>query len=271
MLKINTAYITRVLLLDDNDSPVTGATVNYTLIDESHNAETSGTMTEDATNTGIYYVSWTPNAAGTWTLRITSSSPARGISLEYQVGEGVEQDTYDIVNHATYGLSALNTNLAADFDRHVTWIDCWSDETARVQITGVSSDVNLPDVIVPTLPTGATIWKVVILFKSHTLKDTSTLDNAINTASAIRIKKSTGIWGVDDIVAYDIPDNAWAVDVSEATEKTGPCFVGNINNDDLSSEVDAAATYNLRFENIQADGANLELEGVAVGLRVYFY
>jgi len=168
-------------------------------------------------------------------------------------------------------LSTHDTDIKADFDRHITWIDCWSDEQATTTITGGSTDVNLPDVIVPTLPTGATIWKVVLLFKSHVLKDTSTSDNAINGAAAIRIKKSTGAWGTDDIVAYDIQDNAWPVDVSETTEKTGPCFIGNINNDDLSSEVDAAATYNLRFEDIQADGANLVIEGVAVGLRVYIY
>jgi len=171
------------------------------------------------------------------------------------------------VQSATYGLSALKTSL----NRHLTYVDCWSDESATVTITGSSTDVDLPDIIVPTLPTGASIWKVVLLFKCALIRDTSASDNAINGASAIRIKKSTGAWGTDDIVAYDIVDNLWLVDVSVSTDRGGDAFVGNINNDDLSGEVDASATYNLRFEDIQADGNNLVLYEVCVGLRVYFY
>jgi len=141
-----------------------------------------------------------------------------------------------------------------------------------VAITNVSSDIDLPNVIVPTLPSGATIWKVVLLFKCALIRDTSGSDNAINTATAtIRIKKSTGAWGVDDIVAYDIQDNMWSVDVSSSPDRGGDAFVGNINNDDVSSVVDGAGTYNLRFEDILADGANLELHDVAVGLRILFY
>jgi len=163
------------------------------------------------------------------------------------------------------------TDIVADFDRHVTWIDCWSDSQAVVTITGGASDVNLPSVIIPTLPTGATIWKVILLFKCAKIKDTSASDNAINGACNIRIKKSTGAWDTDDITAYNIQDDCWAVDVSEATEIGGDAFVGNINNDNLSGEVDEAATYNLRFDAVQADGANLLLHDVAMGLRVYFY
>lgn len=163
------------------------------------------------------------------------------------------------------------TDIVADFDRHVTWIDCWGDADNLVEITGGSTDVNLPDVIVPALPTGATIWKVVLLFKCAMIRDTSTSDNAINGAAAIRILKNGGAWGVDDIAAYDIADNSWAVDVSTSSDRGGDAFIGNMNNDNLSGEVDAAATYNLRFEDIQADGANLQLHDVAVGLRVYIY
>jgi len=242
------------------------------------------------------------------------------LALEATLGTH-DTDIKAILNHATYGLSAIEalvddlesrltstragyldeldfdldarlgtptTSIAADIadlisrtkgldDIHddlvvkCVPIDCWSDEQAVVTITGGSTDVNLPSVIIPTLPTGATIWKVVLLFKCDLIKDTSGSDNAINGASAIRVKKSTGTWGVDDIVAYDIQDNLWGVDVSEATERGGDAFVGNLNNDNLSGEVDAAATYNLRFEDIQADGGNLELHSVAVGLRVYIY
>lgn len=175
-----------------------------------------------------------------------------------------------LTTHAS-ALSTHDTDMKADFDRHLTHIDCWGDMSALVTITGASSDVNLPDVIIPTLPTGATIWKVVLIGLISMIRDTSTADNAINGAAAIRIKKSTGAWGTDDIVALDVPDDAYAVDVSTSPDRNGAPLMGNINNDELSSEVDAAATYNLRFEDIQADGANLELHDVIVGLRVWFY
>jgi len=126
-------------------------------------------------------------------------------------------------------------------------------------------------VIIPTLPTGATIWKVQLIGYISLVRDTSASDNAINGVSAIRIKKSTGAWGTDDIVALDIPDNFLAVDVSTSADRSGVPLVGNLNNDNLSGEVDGAATYNLRFEDIAADGANLTLLDVQVGLRVWIY
>jgi len=197
----------------------------------------------------------------------------------------------DRLDNATYGLSAIETlvdriesktnnlpadpadasDIAADFDRHLTPLEFWGDPSALVTITGSSSDVNLPDVIIPTLPTGATIWKVQLIGYISLVRDTSASDNAINGVSAIRIKKSTGAWGTDDIVALDIPDNFLAVDVSTSADRSGVPLVGNLNNDNLSGEVDGAATYNLRFEDIAADGANLTLLDVQVGLRVWIY
>ncbi|MHC4748746.1 MAG: hypothetical protein ACYTFW_02625 [Planctomycetota bacterium] len=196
-----------------------------------------------------------------------------------------------MLQNGTYGLSALETlvdgietktnnlptdpadasDIAADFDRHLTVLDFWGDQDDVITLTTTLGDVNLPNVIIPTLPSGATIWKVVVLFKCATIRSTSGSDNAVLGACAIRVKKSTGSWGVDDIVAYDIPDNSWLVDTSISDIRGGDAFVGNINNDNLSGEVDGAATYNLRFENIDVDGNNLILQDVNVGLRVYIY
>ena len=100
------------------------------------------------------------------------------------------------VQHATYGLSVIETlvdglesdvtaikaktgnlptdpadasDIAADFDRHFTKWDIWSENVSVVQIpTTADQDINLPDVVVPALPTGATIWKVYLLFKCST-------------------------------------------------------------------------------------------------------
>jgi len=164
--------------------------------------------------------------------------------------------------------------MSGDLDKKkvVYIIDCWGDIDNVVTITGSSSDINLPNVIVPTLPDGARIWKVILIFKCDLIRDTSGSDNAINGAAAIRIKVSTGAWGTDDIVAIDIPDNSFAVDVTNVgRDRGGAVMPGNLNNDNLSSVVTGAATYNIRLEDIQADGANLELHEVSVGLKLYLY
>jgi len=191
-----------------------------------------------------------------------------------------DQDT-DSLEAISEAIAAIETalpsdpadasDIAADFDRHLTPLDFWGDPSALVTITGSSSDVNLPDVIVPALPTGATIWKVQLRGYVSMIRDSSASDNAINGVAAIRIKKSTGAWGTDDIVALDIPDDFFAVDVSTSADRGGVPLIGNLNNDNLSGEVDAAATYNLRFEDIAADGNNLLLLDVQVGLRVWIY
>jgi len=192
-----------------------------------------------------------------------------------------DTDSLEAISEAVATVSSKTTNLptdpadasdiAADFDRHLTPLDFWGDPIGLVTITGSSSDVNLPDVIVPVLPTGATIWKVQLIGYISAVRDNSASDNAINGVAAIRIKKSTGAWGTDDIVALDIPDNFLAVDVSTSADRGGAPLIGNLNNDNLSGEVDEAATYNLRFEDIAADGNNLLLLDVQVGLRVWIY
>lgn len=472
MLKVGQAKELKILLLDNDGAPTAG-TVSYVVYDETDTSFVTGNMTSVAGVTGFYVMSFTPDAAGEWTVKLACASPVRNAMQHFQVGEGVETDIFDILkvggtgdlaailadtnelqtdwkdggrldnildsiltesqshptlaeieagdlatlltesqshptlaeieatavlaleatsqliktetdkiaglltesqshptlaeieatavlaleatlgthdtdikadigdfsaqsnltsllaalgipdvsgkslytclitdrlDSATFGLSAIealvddlesrltatragyldeldfdldarlgtpSTSILADLEARFNGrplpLDFWSDGDNLIQITGGSTDVNLPNVIVPTLPTGVTIWKVVLLFKCALIRDTSTSDNAINGAAVIRIKKSTGSWGVDDIAAYDIQDDSWAVDVSTSPDRAGDAFVGNMNNDNLSGEVDGAATYNLRFEDIQADGANLELHDVAVGLRVYIY
>jgi len=164
--------------------------------------------------------------------------------------------------------------LEAAFNRQVHHLDFWSDVDDVIAITAAAdSDYDLPNVIVPTLPTGITIWKVVVLFKCALIRDSSGADNGIDEAGTIRVKKSTDAdFDADGITAFDILDNMWLVDVTNVgRDRGGDVLVGNMNNDNISSKVTGAATYNLRLDSISADGANLELHEVQVGLRIYFY
>lgn len=163
------------------------------------------------------------------------------------------------------------SDIAADFDRHLTKIDFWSLPDNVIIITAAADqDYNLPDVTVPALPTGATIWKVYLLFKCSLIRDTSGSDNGIDEVGVIRIKKDgDASFDGDGLDAYPIYDNTWLVDVTNVgRDRGGDAFVGAA---DISSKVDGADTYNLRLDSISADGNNLQLREVAVGLRILFY
>lgn len=192
-----------------------------------------------------------------------------------------DTDSLEAISEAIATVSSKTTNLptdpadasdiAADFDRHLTSIDFWSDPIALINISSTSYDVVLPSVLIPGLPTGATIWKVGLIGYISVIRDTSGSDNAVNGACTIQIMVSTGDWGDDDITALDIPDNAFSVDVSTSPDRGGVPLIGNINNDNLSSVVTGPGLYYLRFEDIAADGNNLSLLDVQVGLRVWIY
>ena len=163
------------------------------------------------------------------------------------------------------------SDIAADFDRHLSHVDFWSVTDDVIPITATADqDYNLPDVIVPALPTGATIYKVYLLFKCTLIRDTSGADNGIDEAGIIRIKKDGDAdFDADGVTAYTIADNMWLVDVTNVgRDRGGDAFVGDT---DISAKVTGADTYNIRLDSISADGSNLELHEVAVGLRIIFY
>lgn len=181
---------------------------------------------------------------------------------------------------ATYGLSHLNTQAdavegrltsgrAGYLDRlqgHQMTRTFWSDVDDVIDISATAADVNLPDVVVPAI-TG-TIVSVRAIVKIRMIENTSASGaNAINVAQNIRIKKSTGTWGVDDIAAINLVDNQWAVAAS--TREGGDVQIGD---NDIQSEVDAFnATYNLRFEDADVDYDYLRLNDVQVGLIFTWY
>ena len=142
-------------------------------------------------------------------------------------------------------------------------MDFWSDLDNVIDLPAVAADTPLPDVVVSGLPSGATILRVTAILKIRAIENTSgTGANAISGAQAVRVKKSTGTWGVDDLAAINLPDNLWTVAAS--TREAGDLLIGD---NDVKGEVDEDATYNLRFENALVDYASLRLNGVMVGLR----
>jgi len=147
------------------------------------------------------------------------------------------------------------------------YMDFWSVSDPVIDLgPGEAADINLPDVVVSGVPADVTLIRVVAILKIRCIENTAAGGgNAISGAQAIRVKKAAGAWGVDDLVAINLPDNLWTVAAS--TREAGDVLVGD---NDVKGEVDEDATYNLRFENQVVDLDVLRLNDVLIGLRFYF-
>jgi len=162
-------------------------------------------------------------------------------------------------------------------DGQALFKDQWCETPkASIAITNAAADKDFSDVVFPTgfLPTGATIQAVYLMLHWRKQVDSSSGANAINGSSkVIRVKKSGGAWGTDDVVGITFADNSLATD-ADATEG-GTMIIGS---HDIDSEVDDVdnETYNIRSEQtnradaLVVDGDALTLHDVFTGLRVYY-
>ncbi len=157
------------------------------------------------------------------------------------------------------GIAGLAAKLAAH-------IDFWSMADDTIDLPAYPTSIDLPDVVVSGLPAGISLIRVVAILKVRAIENTSGGgSNAINGAQGIRVKKSTGTWGFDDITAINLPDNLW--NIAAATRESGDLMIGD---SDLKPAVDGQGIYNFRFENAQVDLDYLRLSDVLIGLRFYF-
>ena len=135
----------------------------------------------------------------------------------------------------------------------------------EVQLGAAAADVNMPNIILPNI-TG-TIVRVYLHFKYRMVENTYDGANALQGAQSIRIKKSTGAWGVDDIAAITFADNN--ITLAALTREGGDVHGGMI---DLSGEVDVFnATYNTRWEDGDVDQDFINFNDVEMFLRVVYY
>lgn len=169
-----------------------------------------------------------------------------------------------------FGAAATTCSYAATTVRER--MDFWSDVDDKIEIPGTATDLDFPSVVVSGLPTGCTLVRVVAMLKYSHRRDDSGADNYIDQASkTIRVKKSTGSWGTDDVVAIDMPQNS--LYTTESTKEGGDLIIGD---NDVKSEVDGNATYNFRSEQtnrsdaISALADHIELYDVQMGIRIEF-
>jgi len=176
------------------------------------------------------------------------------------------------LDNATYGLSALKDlldDLEAKLDKSMHCMIFLSVIDDVIDLPAAAADTNLPDVVISGLPAGATLDKVLVFVIIRAIENTSASGaNAIQGAQNIRVKKSTGAWGVDDIIAIPLTDNMWTVAAS--TREFGD-VIGGDDSHDVKSEVDGDGTYNLRFEDADVDYNYLRLNDVQVLIKVWYH
>jgi len=182
------------------------------------------------------------------------------------------ETTVAAVKAKTDNLPADPTSETGAIARKFPFMDFWSAAADKITITNVAADLTFPDIVVAALPSGLTIKKVVLVLSARALNNTNAADNYISAAGkTLRVKKSTGAWGVDDVVGITIPNSGLYGKAS--AKENGPVIIGSA---DLSALVNANSTYNVRSDQttrgdaLVAAGASLELNDIQVGLRVFY-
>ncbi len=181
--------------------------------------------------------------------------------------------TVSALLNAIKGNTDLIPAIQTALGRKFSLIDFWSAPTDKVVVVNAPVvDIPFPDIVVAGLPAGLTIQRVVLIMTVRALNDTSGANNFINAANKrLRIKTAAGAWGTNDIVAITFAINS--LYVKAGAKEAGPVIIGSA---DLSALVTGNATYNVRSDQttrgdaIVAQGNNLELYDVQVGLRVFY-
>lgn len=165
-----------------------------------------------------------------------------------------------------------NVSVLSALTRKYSCMDFWSAPENQLTVTATAGDITLPNIVVAGLPSGLTVRRTLFIITIRAIRDSSGAINYINAASkTIRIKKSTGTWGEDDMVAITFANQSLYVAASSLEQ--GPVIIGAAN---ISSVVDGNATYNVmsnqteRSDAIVAKGANLLLDDVQVGFRIHY-
>lgn len=140
-------------------------------------------------------------------------------------------------------------------------MDFWSNPDDEFLLNAVANDKALPDVVVAGIPALATVIRAIAIFKCRVIEDTSGAPNGINGTQYIQVKKAAGAY----INAITLVDNMWLVAAN--TREGGDIIVGS---HDVSGQVVGNGTYNFITHNVVVDAANLKLNDVKVGLKIYF-
>ena len=208
-----------------------------------------------------------------------ASHGLEALKAEIDVNETKIDEVEAKLDDATHGLEALKNEIDANetkideveakLDRQIHSMVFLSVIDDVIDLPAVATDTDLPNVVISGIPTGATLDKVLVFLLVRAIENTNSGGaNAIEGTQNIRIKKSTGTWGVDDVIAIVLTDNMWTV--ASSTREFGD-VIGGDDAHDVKSEVDGNATYNLRFEDANVDLNYLRLNDIQVLIKVWYH
>lgn len=139
------------------------------------------------------------------------------------------------------------------------------------------ADIDLPDIVIPVgfLPSNAALVHAYFLWLWRELENTATTTNYLTNINRIYMKKSTGTWGVDDWICFEITNNPLYVPASE--RGSGGFFLTQTTDLYVAGQVDVAdnITYNVRSKLVTGDTLNcnanyLKLHDVQVGMQLVY-
>lgn len=156
-------------------------------------------------------------------------------------------------------VDTITTNIGKFY--HV--LDYWSVPDDSISVTNVAADIALPSVVVAGLPAGATIVRVIAMFKFRAVANINVGNpNALNGAQEIQVNDSAATGWVD---AINLVTDQFTLDAD--TREGGDVFIGAI---DISARVDGNDTYSFQWDEAVADVDGINFNDLQTGLRVWY-
>jgi hypothetical protein len=141
-------------------------------------------------------------------------------------------------------------------------IDYWSTPQLSLIIPAGAANQSLPDVVVAALPSGITVVRAVAMIKFRSISNAGAA-NKLSGGQHIQVQKG-GAGGYADAISL-IDDQ---LTVAAATvDAPGDVIIGDHN---VVAKVTGNDTYNFQWTSANADVANLTLNDVQMGLRIWF-
>jgi hypothetical protein len=133
---------------------------------------------------------------------------------------------------------------------------------ATVVLPAVAASLALPSVVVPALPAGITINRVIAAVAWRKQVDSSAASNAINGTQQIQVRADTPGTFLD---AITMSDNS--LETAASATEGGLMLLGD---SDISAEVVGVDTYEFQWQNALVDGASLTLHDFQTYLIIEF-
>jgi len=166
---------------------------------------------------------------------------------------------------AIFGIKGAS---GATIGNKVSSMEFWSPFAFSLDLPAAALDINCPGIVVSGIPSGATLVKALGMIQFRAVENLNAGgNNSIQGNQNIRVMKSGGAWGTDDVVFLPLLDSQFFLAAS--TKEGGGIFTAD-DASDCKSEVDGNDTYNVRFEDADVLLDTLTFYDLKVGLKIWF-